>query len=110
VEHSKPLTPQHTHKTHTTHNRILKIPVPRYRSAIYYYNKDQKTIIDKVVKAYQEILNKKGKGKIATEVELADTFYYAEEYHQQYDAKPGSRQYCGLRPLGISFPDLSPKE
>eukprot|EP00466_Bigelowiella_natans_P017366 jgi/Bigna1/83567/fgenesh1_pg.110_\ len=41
------------------------------------------------------------------EIEQADEFYYAEIYHQQYDAKPGSRQYCGLSPLGTQFPSDS---
>eukprot|EP00954_Amorphochlora_amoebiformis_P025391 1372611-Amorphochlora_amoeboformis.AAC.1 len=39
----------------------------------------------------------------------AEKFYYAEEYHQQYDAKPGSRQYCGLRPLQVSMPKVEGK-
>ena len=26
-----------------------------------------------------------------------------EKYHQQYDAKPGNRDYCGLRPLGVQL-------
>ena len=31
-----------------------------------------------------------------------NVFYYAEDYHQQYDAKPSGRDYCGLRPLKFS--------
>eukprot|EP00471_Norrisiella_sphaerica_P001025 CAMPEP_0184480934 /NCGR_PEP_ID=MMETSP0113_2-20130426/2466_1 /TAXON_ID=91329 /ORGANISM="Norrisiella sphaerica, Strain BC52" /LENGTH=225 /DNA_ID=CAMNT_0026859751 /DNA_START=306 /DNA_END=983 /DNA_ORIENTATION=- len=82
----------------------------QYRSGIYYYNADQKKTIFAAKDAYQTALKKKGKGKIATEILPAETFYYAESYHQQYDAKPGSRQYCGLRPLGISMPPLESKE
>jgi len=78
----------------------------QYRSGLYYYKPEQKAIIDKCLKAYQGALDKRGKGSITTEVEPAKEFYYAEESHQQYDAKPGSRQYCGLRPLGIKFPAL----
>ena len=29
-----------------------------------------------------------------------------QKYHQQYDAKPGNRDYCGLRPLGVQL-DIS---
>mmetsp|Transcript_9612 Transcript_9612/g.14399 ORF Transcript_9612/g.14399 Transcript_9612/m.14399 type:complete len:222 (+) Transcript_9612:82-747(+) len=82
----------------------------QYRSGIYYYSKDQKKIIDACLKAYQGALDKKSKGEIKTEVQLAKEFYYAEDYHQQYDAKPGSRQYCGLRPLGISMPAAEAKK
>ena len=43
----------------------------------------------------------KGFGEITTEIRMAPTFFYAEEYHQQYLAKnPGG--YCGLRGTGIS--------
>merc|ERR1712113_58157 len=54
----------------------------------------------------------KGGGPITTEIRAAadfsDTpgaaFYYAEEYHQQYLAKPGSRKYCSAEPLQVSLP------
>ena len=26
-----------------------------------------------------------------------------QSFHQQYDAKPGNRDYCGLRPLGVQL-------
>mmetsp|Transcript_8232 Transcript_8232/g.12383 ORF Transcript_8232/g.12383 Transcript_8232/m.12383 type:complete len:300 (-) Transcript_8232:97-996(-) len=76
----------------------------QYRSGIYYYTEEQKKIAEETKETYQQVLNKKGFGKITTEVEEAKEFFYAETYHQQYDAKPGSRQYCGLSPLGTSFP------
>nr|MDQ3960411.1 peptide-methionine (S)-S-oxide reductase [Pseudomonadota bacterium] len=41
---------------------------------------------------------------ITTEIREAPTFYYAEEYHQQYLAKnPGG--YCGLGGTGVACPD-----
>mmetsp|Transcript_18068 Transcript_18068/g.45262 ORF Transcript_18068/g.45262 Transcript_18068/m.45262 type:complete len:389 (+) Transcript_18068:439-1605(+) len=50
----------------------------------------------------------KGKGddiRIKTEIvsasEGAYPFYLAERKHQQYEAKPGGREYCGLKPLAI---------
>ncbi len=56
----------------------------QYRTALYYYNTDQKTVIDAALKAYQQALTDKGiKKKIQTEVLPAETFYYAELYHQQ---------------------------
>jgi peptide-methionine (S)-S-oxide reductase len=42
--------------------------------------------------------------KIQTEVHFpAPTWYYAEDYHQQYLARPGARPYCSARPLGIDI-------
>ena len=44
-----------------------------------------------------------GYGEITTEIVDAPTFYYAEDYHQQYLAKnPGG--YCGLGGTGVSCP------
>jgi peptide-methionine (S)-S-oxide reductase len=52
---------------------------------------------------FQQELQKKGYGRITTEIREAPTFYYAEEYHQQYLAKnPGG--YCGLGGTGVSCP------
>eukprot|EP00472_Partenskyella_glossopodia_P004743 CAMPEP_0197526960 /NCGR_PEP_ID=MMETSP1318-20131121/19883_1 /TAXON_ID=552666 /ORGANISM="Partenskyella glossopodia, Strain RCC365" /LENGTH=308 /DNA_ID=CAMNT_0043081371 /DNA_START=102 /DNA_END=1028 /DNA_ORIENTATION=+ len=76
----------------------------QYRSGIYYYTEAQKNTANKMLESYQKVLYDKGFGKITTEIEEAQPFFYAEDYHQQYDAKPGSRQYCGLSPLGTSFP------
>ncbi|KAF4674847.1 hypothetical protein FOL47_008595 [Perkinsus chesapeaki] len=74
----------------------------QYRSGIYYFNEAQKEEAEKSKQEYQDALAKAGVTKtIVTEIEPAGEFFYAEDYHQQYDAKPGSRQYCGLRPLGV---------
>ena len=52
---------------------------------------------------YQDVLNAAGYGEITTEILPAPTFYYAEDYHQQYLAKnPGG--YCGLGGTGLSCP------
>ena len=42
-------------------------------------------------------------GDITTEVLPAPTFYYAEDYHQQYLAK-NPAGYCGLGGTGVSCP------
>ncbi|GAB5357701.1 hypothetical protein AAMO2058_000397100 [Amorphochlora amoebiformis] len=76
----------------------------QYRSAIYYYNQKQLAIIKAYLNAYQKALTRKGFGKIQTEVQKAGRFYYAELHHQQYDAKPKTRRYCGLRPTGVPMP------
>jgi len=72
----------------------------QYRSGVYYYTEDQKTIIEKSRDVFQKVIGK----RIVTEIEKADTFHYAEANHQQYDFKPGSRDYNGLHPLGFSMP------
>ena len=60
----------------------------QYRSAIYYKNENNKNIIYASKKEYQIELNKKNFGLIETEIKLIDTYYYAEDYHQQYLAVP----------------------
>jgi peptide-methionine (S)-S-oxide reductase len=51
--------------------------------------------------AYQSGLSAAGLGTITTGIAPLDTFYYAEDYHQQYLAKnPGG--YCGLGGTGVS--------
>jgi peptide-methionine (S)-S-oxide reductase len=52
---------------------------------------------------YQNILNKNNINKsITTEVKMNETFFYAEDYHQQYLEK-NPQGYCGIQGLGISF-------
>ncbi|MDH3266609.1 MAG: peptide-methionine (S)-S-oxide reductase, partial [Gammaproteobacteria bacterium] len=51
----------------------------------------------------QKQLSAAGFGAITTEIEPLGTFYYAEDYHQQYLAKnPGG--YCALGGTGVSCP------
>eukprot|EP00808_Paulinella_micropora_P021962 g11490.t1 len=76
----------------------------QYRSGIYYTTQEQKKEAEASKAEYQKLIEKAGHGKIVTEIVPAGPFYYAELYHQQYDAKPGSRQYCGLAPLGVKLP------
>ena len=44
-----------------------------------------------------------GLGEITTEILDEPTFYYAEDYHQQYLDKVPSG-YCGLGGTGVSCP------
>ena len=75
----------------------------QYRSGIYYYNEKQKEEAIETRDIFQAALDAKGKGHIVTEIIEAPEFYYAEDYHQQYEVRPGSRAYCGLRPLGVKL-------
>ena len=55
----------------------------QYRSGIYYSSKEQLPTIMKSKNVYQKILTEKKKGVITTEIAPAETFYYAEDRHQQ---------------------------
>lgn len=80
----------------------------QYRSGFYYFNDDQKRLIEASRDAYEKAL---GGRKIATEIAAASDYdqygglwYFAEPYHQQYLSKPGSRPYCSAQPQGVSLP------
>ncbi len=64
-----------------------------YRSAIYWMNDEQKQFAISTKNEYQQLLNKKGFGKIITEIKLLDRFWQAEDYHQDYLAK-NPNDYC----------------
>ena len=75
----------------------------QYRSTIYYKNESHKEKIYSSKEAYQNELNKKNLGLIETEIKMINTYYYAEEYHQQYLAVEGSRQYCSASPTKVKL-------
>lgn len=74
----------------------------QYRSGIYYYNDEQKQLAQASKLRYQQNLLDAGMGVITTEIVAAPTFYFAEEYHQQYLAK-NPAGYCGLGGTGVSY-------
>jgi len=75
----------------------------QYRSAIYTYSERQAEEAHASKEAYQAALSARGFGAIATEIEPAGEFYFAEDYHQQYLAK-NPRGYCGHGGTGVSCP------
>jgi len=75
----------------------------QYSSAIYYKIENQKKIIFASKEQYQKELNKKNLGFIETEIKMIDTYFYAEQYHQQYLASAGSRQYCSASPTKVKL-------
>jgi peptide-methionine (S)-S-oxide reductase len=75
----------------------------QYRSAIYTLDDEQQTRARRSLVNYQARLTDAGYGSITTEIMPIDTFYFAEDYHQQYLAKnPGG--YCGIGGTGVSCP------
>ena len=77
----------------TTLNRQKNDVGTQYRSGIYYHSEEQK----------EQILESKGKEghkyarAIQTEIAPAETFYAAEEYHQQYLQKGGQCAAIGSK-------------
>ena len=65
----------------------------QYRSEIYVSSAEQRAAAEASLAGYQARLADAGFGEIVTPVVDAPTFYYAEDYHQQYLARnPGG--YC----------------
>ncbi len=76
----------------------------QYRSAIWYVTEEQRRIAEESKQKYDEALEaspKEGKDgappeprSVKTTIQhVADHYYhFAEEMHQQYDSKPGSRE------------------
>lgn len=75
----------------------------QYRSGIYYTCESQANLAMTSRLFYQHCLNDSGLGTITTEILPFHSFYYAEEYHQQYLAKKPSG-YCGLGGTRILLP------
>ena len=75
----------------------------QYRSGVYTFDDKQRSAAEASRAAYQERLRAAGHDAITTEILDAPTFYYAEEYHQQYLGK-NPNGYCGLGGTGVSCP------
>ena len=77
-----------------------------YRSAIYWTTPGQEAAARATATAFQGELTAAGFGAITTELRPASeagTFWYAEDYHQQYlDKNPAG--YCMHGPYGVSCP------
>jgi peptide-methionine (S)-S-oxide reductase len=75
----------------------------QYRSAIYATHDEQVRTAVASRNMYQARLSEAGFGEITTEIAAAPTFYYAEDYHQQYLAK-NPNGYCPDNGTGVSCP------
>ena len=72
-----------------------------YRSGIYAYDDAQLAAAKASKEVYAQALKTAGMGPITTEILPVPTFYFAEDYHQQYLAKnPGG--YCGVGGTGVT--------
>ncbi len=74
----------------------------QYRSGIYFTNERQRSAAEASLTRFQQALAAAGYGEITTEIMPSPTFYYAEDYHQQYLAK-NPHGYCGLGGTGVTY-------
>jgi len=76
---------------------------PQYRSAVFYHNEAQ----EERVTYYKNKLNEEGAydKPVVTEISAFDTFYKAEDYHQNYFNENGDQPYCSfvIRPKVDKF-------
>jgi peptide-methionine (S)-S-oxide reductase len=75
----------------------------QYRSGIYVFSPEQRRAAEESKAMYEKALAGRRFGPITTEILDAPTFYFAEDYHQQYLAK-NPRGYCGLGGTGVACP------
>ncbi|MDZ4748739.1 MAG: peptide-methionine (S)-S-oxide reductase MsrA [Saprospiraceae bacterium] len=75
----------------TTLNRQGADAGTQYRSAVFYYSEEQKS---KAEKSKKEVATTIWDSPIVTEIVAADTYYPAEEYHQDYYALNPNAGYC----------------
>ena len=75
----------------------------QYRSGIYVADEGQREAAQAARAMYDEALKATGYGTVTTEIVDRPTFYFAEDYHQQYLAK-NPHGYCGLGGTGIACP------
>ena len=75
----------------------------QYRSTVYTSDAAQASAVEASRAMFAKGLHAADYGDITTEIAPAPTFYYAEDYHQQYLAK-NPNGYCGLGGTGVSCP------
>ena len=75
----------------------------QYRSAIFTHTDAQRAAAAASREMYQRELARAGFGEITTEIADAPTYYFAEDYHQQYLAKVPNG-YCPDHSTGVACP------
>jgi peptide-methionine (S)-S-oxide reductase len=84
----------------TTLNRQGPDRGTQYRSIAFYKNSKEKIIIEKQIQKLQQ--NKIFKNSIVTEVKKLEKFFYAEDYHQDYEKLNPNNSYV----RNVSIPRL----
>jgi peptide-methionine (S)-S-oxide reductase len=76
----------------TTLNRQGGDVGTQYRSVIFYHNEAQRQQAQSLIRELEE--KKIWKNPIVTVIEPLDTFYRAEDYHQEYFSRNPGQPYC----------------
>ncbi|UYM06400.1 peptide-methionine (S)-S-oxide reductase MsrA [Solicola gregarius] len=74
----------------------------QYRSLIRTTSDEQQAAAEASRAAYQKAMTERGYGEITTTIEPLQTYYYAEDYHQQYLAK-NPFGYCPIHATGVEY-------
>jgi peptide-methionine (S)-S-oxide reductase len=76
----------------TTRDRQGNDVGTQYRSAIFYHSADQKRVAEQTIRELdaQKVFD----APIVTQLQPAETFYPAENYHQEYFQRNSSQPYC----------------
>ena len=76
----------------TTRDRQGNDVGTQYRSAIFYHSAEQKRVAEQTIRELDA--EKVFDTPIVTELKAAETFYPAENYHQEYFQRNSSQPYC----------------
>ncbi len=76
----------------------------QYRSILLTTTPEQQAVAEKSRDAYQVQMTKAGYGEIKTSILPLDTYYFAEDYHQQYLVKVPNG-YCPIHATGVQYAD-----
>ena len=75
----------------------------QYRSALYVDSPEQEKVARELTATYGAELDRRGYGKITTEIRPVPEFYPAEAYHQQYLDRVPNGYRCHAN-TGVAFP------
>ena len=81
-----------TTHTPTTKDREGNDVGTQYRSAVFYHDETQRETVEALIEEIEPGYD----SDIVTEVEPLETFYPAEDYHQDYFEKNPNQSYCQL--------------
>jgi peptide-methionine (S)-S-oxide reductase len=76
----------------------------QYRSVILTTTPEQQAAAEKSRATYQQSMTARGYGEITTVIAPLETYWYAEDYHQQYLVK-NPYGYCPLHATGVEYAD-----